>query len=74
MGLFGRKNRSSVSFPEAAGREPVIRSSICTGEKTACLRDPKTGHIEEICLIRSETEMKAFREKYGVTGEIPTIY
>ena len=25
--------------------EPVIRSSICTGERTACMRDRQTGKI-----------------------------
>ena len=54
--------------------EPVIRSSICTGEKVAGFREKDTGRFREVSLIRSAADLDAFREKYGVEGEIPTIY
>ena len=53
---------------------PVIRSSICTGEKVAGFRDRETGKIEEIMLIRSGDDLEAFRQKYGIEEEIQTIY
>ncbi len=54
--------------------EPVVRSSICTGEKTAGFRDIKTGEFHDICLIRDDADLKQFRKDYGIAGEIKTIY
>ena len=54
--------------------EPVVRSSICTGEKVAGFRERDTGRFREICLIRSEADLESFKEKYGIEGEIRTIY
>ena len=48
--------------------EPVIRSSICTGEKVAGFREKETGRFREVALIRT------FKRKYGIDGEIPVIY
>ena len=44
----------------------VIRSSICTGEKTAGFRDKKTGSFTEIMLIRSTSDIEEFKRKYKV--------
>ena len=54
--------------------EPVIRSSICTGEKVAGFREKETGRFREVCLIRTPDDLDAFRRRYGVEGDIPTIY
>ena len=51
---------------DRAALEPVIRSSICTGEKVAGFR--------EVALIRTPTDLEAFKKKYGIEGELPTIY
>lgn len=54
---------------------PVIRVSICTGEKVAGFKDRSTGQIKEIMLIRSERDIQAFREKYDIKDEkIEKIY
>ena len=53
---------------------PVIRSSICTGEKAAGFQDKKTGRFQEVMLIRNQNDLEEFRRHYGITGEIPTIY
>lgn len=54
--------------------QPVIRASICNGEKVAGFRNRKTGHFTEDCLIQSEQDLRRFREKYGIQGEIEEIY
>lgn len=77
MGLF-RKNASSPlpdpAFP-AEQFEPVLRSSICTGEKTACMRDRKTGELHEIMLIRDRNELERFARRYAVAPDsIRTVY
>ena len=77
MSIFKRKAapvEPDLSFPPDQ-YEPVLRSSICTGEKTACMRDRKTGQLHEIMLIRDPYELEQFGKKYGVdTARIKTIY
>ncbi len=53
---------------------PVIRSSICTGEKVAGFREKEGGRFREVALIRTPTDLEAFKKKYGIEGELPTIY
>ena len=74
MSLFKhREAHKPPSLPE--GFEPVVRSSICTGERVACLRDRQTGRLREVMLIRSEADIDAFCRQYGVEREkIKTVY
>ncbi len=59
---------------DAENKKPVIRSSICTGEKVACFKDLRTGALEEIMLIRNDADLEAFRKRYGIDGDIETVY
>ena len=70
---FKRKTPPAQTF-DRERLEPVIRSSICTGEKVAGFRDRETGRFTEVTLLRSEGDLAAFRQKYGITKDIPTIY
>ena len=45
---------------------PVIRSSICTGEKVAGFREKGSGRFIEVALIRSQKDIEDFKEKYHV--------
>ena len=54
--------------------EPVIRSSICTGEKVAGFREKETGRFREVSLICSPADLDEFKRKYGIEGEVPVIY
>jgi len=49
--------------------KPVIRSSICTGEKVAGFKALESGKFTEMMLIRSDKDMKMFLEKYDVREE-----
>ncbi len=48
---------------------PVIRSSICTGEKVAGFKDLESGKFMEVMLIRDKKDMDVFLEKYDVSVE-----
>ena len=50
-------------------KKPVIRSSICTGEKVAGFKNLSTGKFEDIMLIRDDADMKSFLKLYGVSPE-----
>ena len=78
MNLFKKKEKPSSplssQFP-ADQYEPVIRSSICTGEMTACMQDRSSGKLTEIMLIRSPYDLAQFGKMYGVDVEkMRTIY
>jgi hypothetical protein len=76
MPLFHRREKntgSGVQFdPERY--TPVIRRSICTGERSAGFRDRTTGRTEEIMLIRDDRDLEEFRTQYGIRGPIQEIY
>ncbi len=77
MSLFKKKNQHVIPDPGFPSEEfePVLRSSICTGEKTACMRDRKTGQLHEIMLIRDPDDLALFGQKYGVdVARIKTVY
>ena len=79
MSLFKKKTQPTApsilgEFPEE-DYEPVIRASICTGEKTACMRDRATGKLHEIMLVRTEEDLDAFcRMCEGKKESIRTVY
>lgn len=45
---------------------PVIRASICTGEKVAGFKNKKDGHFTEVMYIRYPDDEKRFKEMYGL--------
>ncbi|MBQ3159899.1 MAG: aspartate dehydrogenase [Clostridia bacterium] len=69
-----KRKKAPAEAYDAKAWEPVIRSSICTGEKVAGFREKETGRFREVCLIRTPDDLDAFRRRYGVEGDIPTIY
>ena len=72
ISLFHKKEKTNDYDREHL--EPVIRSSICTGEKAAGFRDKTTGHFSEVMLIRDDQDLQKFIREYGITEEIQTIY
>ena len=76
MGLFKRKQpEPEVTLFDPAEYEPVIRASICTGEKVACMREKTSGKLYELMLIRTEADREAFCRLYHVEPEqIKTVY
>ena len=55
-------------------KRPVLRCSICTGEQVAGFQNISDGKFEEVMLIRNESDLQAFRDQYGITGNIEKIY
>ena len=53
---------------------PVIRQSICTGEKVAGFRDKAGGRFTEVMLIRGEKDLQAFKDRYRIEGDLKTEY
>ncbi len=67
--LFRSKKKTEKPVYDKTGKIPVIRASICTGEKVAGFRDEKTGKFEELMLLRNEGDKEKFMLVYGVKEE-----
>lgn len=73
--FFKRKESKRVAAVDSQGKEPVIRASICTGEKVAGFRDMQTGAFEDVMLIQDERDLETFRRTYALgEKEIRIIY
>ena len=73
--LFKRKDPAPAQ--PAYDREklkPMIRCSICTGEQVAGFRDRQTGRFEEIQLVRTDADLQAFMDRYGIEKPLERIY
>lgn len=66
--MFFKKKRCKLSYDRKC-QVPVIRSSICTGEKTAGFKDRDTGKFQEVACIHSQKELLEFMELYGISPE-----
>ena len=64
--MFGRRKRHTIPPYDKAGKVPVIRSSICTGEQVAGFKDPSSGKFDELILIRNGNDFMEFLSLYQV--------
>ncbi len=73
--FFRKKESHKKVLVDQNGKMPVIRASICTGEKVAGFKDPKTGKFEDVMLIRTSDDMDTFLNDYHLKeDDVKTIY
>jgi len=72
MGLF--KKKAIVQTYDKENKKPVIKSSICNGEQVAGFKDIHTGKMEEVMLIKNQTDLEKFKVMYGINEEITKEY
>ena len=70
--FFRRKIEKKTYDPNI--KEPVIRVSICTGEKVVGFRNLSTERFEEVMLMSSDKDLQEFIDTYDIKGEIKKIY
>ena len=70
--MFGKKKDKLPPY-DKEHEVPAVKSSICTGEKTAGFIDNRTGKYRDVMLIRSDADLAEFKKMYGV-DDIKTIY
>ena len=68
---IGKAFQAGGSRFETAGYDPetqypVIRGSICTGERVAGFKNKTDGKFTEVMLIRSPKDEQRFKEMYNV--------
>ncbi len=64
--MFGRSKKKKTETFDKTGKIPVIRSSICTGEKVAGFKDGQTGHFTEMTCIKTDADFQSFLSEYGI--------
>lgn len=65
--MFQRKKKNCGYNKET--QKPVMRVSICTGEKVAGFQDRVTGKFTDVMLIRNEKDLSEFCKEYRVQKE-----
>lgn len=65
MSIF--KKKMTIIPYDRENLRPVIRSSICTGERVAGFKDIRTGKFKDIMLIRNDRDLKSFMDAYGIS-------
>ena len=69
------KKKQEIHTYDKEHQKPVIRASICTGEKVAGFQDTHTGKFTEMMLIRTSADLEEFRRLYDIREhEISTQY
>ena len=63
-----RKKPAKETY-DKENQKPIIRSSICTGEKVAGFKDIHTGKFTEVMLIKNDNDMKVFLAKYDISAD-----
>lgn len=73
--MFWRKHKGQEPQQEydKENWRPVLRCSICNGERVAGFKNIHTGQFREESFIRSDEELEAFKHRYGIT-EMPKEY
>ena len=65
--MFGRKVKKCSYDRE--NLRPVIRSSICTGERVAGFKNVHTGKFTEVMLLRNDRDLAEFLYIYDLSEE-----
>ena len=65
--MFKKKSVLSSQQYDTESYKPIVKCSICNGEQVAGFKNLHTGKFEEIMLVRSEADLKEFKERYGIT-------
>lgn len=73
--MFGFKKKKPIDIYRYNKQTevPAVKSSICTGEKTAGFLEVNTGKYRDIMLVESEADIEAFKSACGV-DEVKEIY
>ena len=53
---------------DKSNKTPILKCSICNGERVAGFKDNHTGKFEEVMVIRDGKDLDWFMEKYDVAA------
>lgn len=71
--MFRKKKVQQVDY-DRENWKPILKCSICNGEQVAGFKNIRTGEFKEESFISDSSELEAFKQKYGITTELPKEY
>lgn len=64
--MFKKKSQIQKISYDKENQIPVMKCSICNGERVVGFKDIHTGKFEEVMFVRTDSDLEEFRQKYGV--------
>lgn len=64
--MFKKKTKMQKAMYDKENQVPIMKCSICNGERVVGFKDIHTGKFEEIMFIRNDSDLAEFMMKYGV--------
>ena len=64
--MFKKKAKQFTISYDPETQYPVIKASICTGEKVAGFKSRTDGHFTEVMLIVTPGDERHFKDMYGL--------
>lgn len=64
--MFKKNTQPQKAAYDREHQIPVMKCSICNGERVVGFKDTRTGKFEEIMFVRTDSDLLEFKEKYGV--------
>ena len=71
--MFKKKAQVQKASYDKENQIPIMKCSICNGERVAGFKNIHTGEFREECFIRNDAELEAFMYKYAIT-DLPKEY
>lgn len=71
--MFKKKTKQFTIPYDPKTQYPVIKASICNGERVAGFKSKTDGHFTEVMFIASDADLIVFKNAYGIE-EIKTEY
>ena len=69
--MFWKNKKEKKVKYDRTGKIPMMRVSICTGERVVGFNDERSGKFEDLMVIRGKEDLRKFMKEYGVEeGEI----
>ena len=65
--MFKRKKQIQKASYDKENQIPVMKCSICNGERVVGFKDIHTGKFEEVMFVRTDSDLEEFRMKYGLS-------
>ena len=64
--VFSKRKKPASADYDKGEKVPVIRSSICTGERVAGFKNLSNGKFDELMLIRDDRDLQEFLQTYQI--------
>ena len=60
------KSKKATKTYDKETQIPVLRCSICNGERVAGFKDKVTGKFNDVTLIQNDSDLTKFMKEYGI--------